>query len=166
MTKNLSAEMVKTILDYSEETGLFTWRANSGRWGRIKAGSVAGSNSHGYTTIVLDGARHPVHRLAWLVTHGMWPSGEIDHINGMRSDNRIANLRDVPKRINGQNRRAANADNKSCGLLGATPNGKTGWMAQITVDGKRVYIGTFRTAEAAHVAYVEAKRTLHAGCTL
>ena len=153
-------------LAYAGENGAFVWVVDVGRWGRIKAGSHAGSPSHGYITIVLDGVRYPAHRLAWLFTYGSWPTGEIDHINGRRDDNRIENLRDVPKRLNGHNRHGPNRDNKSSGLLGVTRNGKNGWMAQITVDGERRYLGTFKDPEIAHAVYVSAKRKMHEGCTI
>lgn len=117
-TTDLTAESARAIFRYSEDTGALWWRVDAGRWGRIKAGTVAGSASHGYVTVVVDGVRYPVHRLAWLLIHGCWPIGEIDHINGVRNDNRIVNLRDVPKRLNGHNRQRSNRDNKSCGMLG------------------------------------------------
>ncbi len=158
--------LIATLVAYCPDTGVFTWRNNAGRWGRIRAGSQAGSYSHGYRTIVLDGVRYPAHRVAWLLTHGDWPTGEIDHINGQRDDNRLCNLRDVPKLFNGHNRHGPNRDNKSSRLLGVTRNGKSGWMAQITVNGKRIYLGTYRTADVAHSRYIEAKRELHAGCTI
>jgi len=55
------------------------------------AGSV---HSTGYVRIGVDGGKYTAHCLAWLYTHGVWPSDQIDHINGNRSDNRIANLRE------------------------------------------------------------------------
>ena len=153
-------------LSYCADTGIFHWKVPVGRWGRIHAGSVAGSASHGYQTVVVLGKRSPLHRVAWLLTHGAWPAGEIDHINGKRDDNRLCNLRDVPKRLNGHNRQGPNRDNLSSGLLGVTKNGRVGWMAQITVDGKRIYLGTFQDPNKAHSAYLEAKRHMHAGCTI
>ncbi len=88
----------------------------------------------------------------------------MDHLNGDASDNRLANLRDVPQEVNQQNQRRANADSKT-GLLGASPRGPR-FQAAITTQGDRRYLGLFDTAEEAHQAYLTAKRQLHAGCTI
>jgi hypothetical protein len=153
-------------ISYCPTTGTFRHLAAAGRWGHIPAGSLAGSSSHGYRTLVVEGRRYQAHRLAWLMTHGVWPNGEIDHINGVRDDNRLENLRDIPKLWNGHNRQGPNKDNKSSGLLGVTKNGKVGWMAQITVNGRRMYLGTYRDSADAHDAYLTAKRQMHDGCTI
>ena len=119
--------------------------------------------------IRVGGARHYAHRLAWLFATGEWPKETIDHINGDRGDNRIANLRDVPRRINCENQRKARSVNR-VGLLGvsrATGNrpGKP-YTAFIGVRGKSVGLGYFPTAELAHEAYLAAKRRLHEGCSI
>jgi hypothetical protein len=158
----LTAEQVRELLDYDPETGRFTWRiAPRGH----KAGSQAGCiDSYGYVVIRIAGAGHKAHRLAWLIAYGEWPDDQIDHINGERSDNRIANLRSLTNQGNQQNRRTAHRGNSS-GLLGVSPKrGK--WRAQIKVDGEKRHIGMFDTPEAAHAAYLEAKRKLHPTCSI
>lgn len=86
----LTLERVKELLNYDPETGLFSWNAKRGRCAKL---AVAGSwNSYGYRRITVDGRGYPAHRLAWLHVHGRWPQGEIDHINGIKHDNRLANL--------------------------------------------------------------------------
>src|SRR6185369_5842834 len=100
--------------------------------------------------------------------HGEWPKHDIDHINGDIIDNRIANLRDVPRLLNMQNQRRAQAKNAT-GFLGVTQDKKRGtYHPKIRIPGEKNprHLGTFRTAEAAHEAYLEAKRKLHAGCTI
>ncbi len=117
-------------------------------------------------TVKVGGITISSHRAAWVVYYGVFPSGEIDHINGDPSDNRIANLRDVSKSINQQNKRRPRADNKS-GYLGVSwsiPAKK--WKAQITIDGHTHYLGLHSTPEQAHAAYLEAKRARHPGCTI
>jgi hypothetical protein len=95
---------------------------------------------------------------------GRWPNGVVDHINGDTSDNQWSNLRDVTHSVNCQNQRRAKRSNAS-GLLGVSFfDGKP--RASISVDGRPIHLGTFDTPEAAHQAYVEAKRKLHAGCTI
>jgi hypothetical protein len=130
-----------------------------------RAGDVAGTvNNNGYRLIRVGDGRYRAHRLAWLYTHGAWPTGEIDHINGIRDDNRLANLRDVTVSVNQQNRKRA-ASNGSTGLLGVS-TAKARYRAAIALNGRTTYLGSFDTAEEAHAAYVTAKRELHEGCTL
>jgi hypothetical protein len=104
--------------------------------------------------------------MLWAIAHGAWPSGEIDHMNGDRKDNRLCNLRDVPRMVNAQNMRRAKRNSKT-GVLGVSPDAKRGvFKAQIVIGGKNRYLGRFATIEDASAAYVEAKRAGHDGCTL
>jgi hypothetical protein len=91
------------------------------------------------------------------------PSGQIDHINGVRSDNRWTNLRDVPKLINSHNELGTRCNNTS-GAAGVHQNPKGGrWIAQIGVSGKTQYLGSFDTIEEARMARLIAKRDIHSG---
>jgi HNH endonuclease/AP2 domain len=152
------------LIAYEPETGEFLWRQTKGR---CRENGIAGTvNKLGYRTIKISKRTVLAHRLAWFMSYGKWPAGDVDHINGDPSDNRIANLRDVTRSVNMQNKRAAHSNSKS-GLLGASWNKKSGrWMAQIQTSGKFKYLGHFPTAEAAHEAYLIAKRQLHTGCTI
>jgi hypothetical protein len=88
----LTAERLRERLRYDAETGAFTRRVGSSN---ARAGDMAGSvHSTGYVRISIDGGKYTAHHLAWLYVHGVWPSDQIEHINGKRSDNRIANLRE------------------------------------------------------------------------
>lgn len=160
-----TAEDLRALLDYDALTGQFTWRA--GRAGTAWAGSWAGSvDSRGYVRIGIFGGIYKAHRLAWLHVHGHWPKHEIDHINGIKDDNRLENLRDVNGVVNKQNTREARGG-RVAGLLGATYHEATGkWRARVWIGGRNKSLGLFDTAEEAHAVYIEAKREVHEGCTL
>lgn len=165
-TQNLTAERLRAALQYDPETGTLVWRESNGR--RAYKGAAAGGKCpKGYITISLDGGRYKAHRLAWLHVHGIWPEGQIDHINGAPGDNRIANLRDVDVSTNQQNLRRARSNNRQSGLLGVRKMSKTTrWWATISVNGGRIYLGSYATPDEAHQAYLTAKRKLHKGCTI
>lgn len=159
----LTAERLRALLSYDPATGVFTRLVTTNNNGAL-AGTVAGTpKGNGYLSITLDGVKHLAHRLAWLHVTGAWPQQHIDHINGRKDDNRIANLRDVDRSTNLQNRRAAPRHSKH--LLGVTRNHNR-FSAQISVKSEYRYLGTFDTEEQAHAAYVAAKRELHEGSTL
>lgn len=161
----LTAERLREALDYSPETGEFTRRKNAGR--RYKAGQVAGSKEfRGYVQIRIDKKLYWAHRLAWLHMTGAWPTHDIDHIDGDKSNNRWSNLRDVPQAVNNQNVRSPFAGNSS-GYLGVNwhPTNHN-WTAKISVNNRTKYLGSYSTPEEAHAAYVAAKRELHTGSTL
>jgi hypothetical protein len=161
---DLPASLVRALLSYCPSTGVMT--RVSGRGGTL-AGAVAGVvNNNGYRLITIQYVKYRAHRLAWLWMTGEWPKGEIDHINGVRDDNRWENLRDVPMVTNQQNRRRALKQSQT-GYLGVSRTGTDGrFKAVIQAEGREHYLGTYDTAQEAHAAYVEAKRELHAGCTI
>lgn len=154
----LTQERLIEILDYNQTTGLFSWKFN---FGNASVGATAGcKHENGYIEIGVDGAVYKAHRLAWLYAYGVWPEAEIDHINGVRDDNRICNLREASRADNMQNKRTYKSS--SSGLLGAMFHKSSGkWSAAIQVNGKRKHLGLFDTAEAAHFAYCVAKKQLH-----
>lgn len=158
----LTQAQVKELFDYDPETGIIRWMV---RKGSVQAGTVAGSpNDRGYIQIRIDKTTYRAHRLAWLIFYGRWPENQIDHINGIRTDNRIKNLREANAAQNAQNQRTASSDNKS-GYLGVSVF-RNKWQAQIMVNGKNRYIGVYDTPEEAHEAYLAKKRELHEFNTL
>lgn len=167
----LTAERVREVLDYEPETGILRWRvARKG----VMAGKVAGcKHPNGYVVVTVEFHLCQAHRLAWLYMYGEWPVNDIDHINGVKDDNRIANLRDVSHQVNKQNMRKALRPAVpspfNTGLLGTYFNRKwRRFIAQIQdpVTMKNKYLGGYATAEEAHAVYLEAKRRLHEGNTL
>lgn len=156
--EDLTAEYMRRAFDYDPEAGVLTRFYD----GKVLKGIPVGGD--GRRLLEVLGRRHMVYRLCWLHYYGHWPNGSIDHINGDPTDNRIANLRDVTHEVNMQNRRKPSRTNKT-GYLGVSPHqGK--FVAGLSVDGRRRYLGIFDTPEAAHEAYLREKRKLHAGMTL
>ena len=154
----LTAARVRELLHYDQNTGLFHWAVAVCN---VAAGSQAGNmSSNGAYQIGVDRRRYLLHRLAWLWMTGEWPTNQVDHINGIRTDNRWANLRAA---TNSQN--LANAKrpkhNKS-GFKGASWNkALSRWVAQIHHQNKNIYLGLYDTAEEAHDAYVTAAKKYH-----
>lgn len=159
----ITAAYAKARVSYDPATGVFTRLVSSGK---SRAGSVANRpNQDGYEVVSLFGLPVLAHRLAWLLATGKWPVYAIDHIDGNRANNVWSNLREVAAVVNSQNQRQAHADS-FVGLLGVSRHGKSGFQARIQVHGKTRFLGTHKTPQAAHEAYLEAKRALHEGCTL
>lgn len=147
----ITQERLKELLDYDPETGAFAWKVTKGR--RAKTGRRAGCVSvHGYIIIQIDGKHYPAHRLAWLHVYGQWPKVTIDHINRVRDDNRLENLREATKQQQGFNR----------GAKGYTWHKQTKkWVAQIGLNGRLKNLGYYETEEEAGAAYLAAKAELH-----
>lgn len=153
---------LKELFNYDEETGDFTRKV---KVSNQIAGKRAGyKHTSGYVIIVINEQAYKAHRLAWLYVNGRWPDDQLDHINGVRDDNRISNLRDTNVAENGQNRKKASANSVS-GYLGVSPCDKK-WRADIKLNRKHIYLGRFDTPELAYAAYLSAKREMHATCTI
>lgn len=146
--------MLADDLAYNPETGLFWWKKPLPRGGNRPMDRPAGSyRAGGYREIYYDGERYVAHRLAWFLFYGEWPEGQIDHINGVRDDNRIGNLRVATNSQNKANSRKPRTN--TTGYKGVQPRGER-WIAQIKHGGKRRFLGTFPTPEEAHQAYCRA----------
>lgn len=162
----LTIDILREFLSYDKDSGEFTWIKISTN-GRSRPGDIAGTlGTHGYIAISLLRNHYLAHRLAWFFHYGYWPEKQIDHINGIRTDNRIENLRHADYSLNAQNARASRR-NSSTGFLGVFPWGRgKRFLARICVDRKQIKIGVYDTPEEAHQAYLAAKRKLHPGCTI
>lgn len=145
----LTASRVRDVLKYDPDTGRFAWRATRGG----RSGDAGYINCWGYRVIMIDGRNYRGNRLAWLYTHGETPAGEIDHINMVRDDDRIANLRLATRTLNNANRRRYR--NNASGFKGVVQVGKR-WRAEIRLNRQSKHLGYFDTAEEAHAAYVTA----------
>jgi hypothetical protein len=158
-------EYLRQLLRYEPETGKLFWRERpassfkpaarsaehrAANWNAKNAGRPAftSDNGDGYLTGRVLGNLYRAHRVIWAMHHGAWPSGDVDHINGNRMDNRIANLRDATKSENARNS-AKRRDNTSgiCGVCWHRHSGK--WMVRIKAGGKSVFLGRFANLEDA-----------------
>lgn len=156
----LTQARLKELLHYDPETGVLKWIAPPLRHPNLM-GKEAGSLWDGYRVVMISRQHYNAHRLAWLYVYGEWPKKHIDHINGIRDDNRICNLRDVSCAENAQNIRQPSKNNKA-GHLGVQKVCQK-YRGQIVVGGVRKHLGTFETIELARAAYWEAKKALHKG---
>jgi len=117
-------------------------------------------NGSGYIIVRVDNVLLRAHRVAWALVNNEWPAGEIDHINGNPSDNRLDNLR-IANRLQNMKNIKKPKTNKS-GYKGVSwhKQGKF-WQAHIRADGKNYYLGHYPTVEEAHEAYKAASNKLH-----
>lgn len=163
----LTKSQVSDALDYSDATGEFVWKKRKTTGPALEGRRAGYLLPAGYRVIRLYGKKYYAHRLAWLLHSGDWPKGDVDHINGVPSDNRICNLRDVSHSENLQNQLRSPTSNKTSGLLGVSLSGKEKrWIAQIKINGKSIRLGSFLCKFEAHDAYVKAKRNLHPASTI
>jgi hypothetical protein len=154
-----TTEELRELLDYDPETGLFTWKVQTGS--RALVGDVAGGlNSESYRQIMIKGVYYKAHRLAWYYHYGVEPREQIDHINGVRGDNRISNLREATHQENRRNS-SKRSDNTSGykGVYWSTASQK--FRAECRVNGKKHSLGYHDTAEEAHEAYAAFTKEHH-----
>lgn len=163
---SLTRERLKELLHYNPNTGVFKWRIyRGGHGGKARLGAVAGCKSNGYLVIGLERQQYGAHQLAALYMTGEFAIN-VDHKFGNGLDNRWCNLRPATVLLNRQNQRKTKSNSVS-GLMGAFFDKRCGrWFSTIRVDGKRMPLGRFDTAQQAHAAYITAKRRLHPGCTI
>lgn len=169
-------DVLRSLLDYDQETGVLTWKprpaamfrpgnqgaeVNAATWNTRYAGkpAFAAVTSDGYLYGGVFGRLHKAHRVCWAIHHGEWPAEDIDHINGVRDDNRITNLRAVSRAENARNKkRSPKNTSGATGVYWHNPTGK--WLAHIGADGSKKHLGLFddfstavavrKAAEAAH----------------
>lgn len=142
----LTQEELKKYVNYDPETGVFTRKVARG--GR-KVGDVAGAlNWKGYLLFSINDTPYRAHRMAWLYVYGGMPKDQIDHINGVKTDNRICNLREASNTENCRNVRVGK--NNTSGVTGVSWHTRDScWEAQIMVNRKTIKLGKFHRFEDA-----------------
>lgn len=151
----IDLDRLQEVLDYDPETGIFMWRVRIG--GMCKFDRPAGVIRAGYRTIGIDGKVYHAHQLAWLYVYHEAPEGELDFINGDKTDIRISNLRPATRADNARNARSQ--PNKT-GFRGVQKF-RNCYRAYIRTGTKRLFLGTFATAEGAYEAYCAKAKEVH-----
>jgi len=161
----LTYERTNELLNYCPNTGIFTRKISLSN--SVKVGQVAGFvGGKGYIYLSVDGKSYLAHRLAWLITFKCWPNKTIDHINGIKTDNRLLNLRSVSAAINNQNKHFAQSNSASKILGVSWMSHAKKWRAQIQINKTVKYLGLYANKNDAQQAYLFAKRNIHIGCTI
>jgi hypothetical protein len=153
--QSMNIDALQSLMRYEPETGHIYWLAlGKGRIKKKPAGTLLRS---GYVGICVGVKRWQAHRLAWALHYGAWPSDQIDHINGVKTDNRICNLRQATNSQNGKNLGLSKAN--TSGVKGVSFEKYTArWKASIRVDGKNISLGRFDSIAAAAEARKEAEK--------
>jgi len=158
----LSKEFLHSILRYDQENGKFFWKCDRGANKKVHAGDETGkkrSSEKAYPTVKIDDIHYLCHRLAWVMTHGYWPIGDLDHINNDICDYRISNLREATRSQNKFNHPARKDSESQC--RGVTKRPKGNYQVRLTINGYRKHIGCFDDLELASFVYEETARKHH-----
>ena len=156
----LTQKELKARLSYDPDTGVFFWRKTTMRTDLLGKQAGCLHTVQGYIEIGIGNKLYKAHRLVWLYVYGRFPKEDLDHINRKRSDNRLENLREVPRYQNAQNQSLRKTS--KTGLMGVSFNTqKQKFIAQITVNKCKKYLGQFDCPNEAHKAYCQAKIKYH-----
>lgn len=148
--KTINRDELVSILNYDANTGIFIWKKPYGT--RVPPGSVAGTlDANGYVRIKINGSKYQAHRLAMLYVYGTLPPSDTDHINRIKSDNRISNLRHATRSENKRNT-PANKNSKS-GIKGVHQRENGKWRASYWDGTRNINLGTFERLEDAERIY-------------
>ena len=160
MRNDIPVDEVRRRFNYDPETGDLTWAIDRCSW--LPAGSRAGyvNNGTGYRTINFGGRKYSAHRLIWVLIYGEWPSQQLDHINGIRHDNRKCNLRLAS---HSQNILSGRGRLNASGYRGVVRHQRRNkWKAVLRINGKPTTVsGWCDTPEDAHAAYMVAAQKHH-----
>lgn len=153
-----SPETLRQLLEFYPFSGVLTWKVRDSHmikdprirsaWNARNSGKKAMTclSPNGYHTGSVLGHPYLAHRVAWAIHYGEWPNSEIDHINGVRTDNRISNLREVSREINSKNTKVRSGSQSP--YPGVSKH-RNKWMARIKIRYVSRYLGLFDDVEDA-----------------
>lgn len=140
--EDLTQDLISKVLRYDPILGTFIWISNLHSKSVIPGSRAGYLKKSGYRGISLFGRTYAEHHLAWFTYYGVWPSGQLDHIDQVRSNNSISNLREVTVAENARNR--SRNPNSKLGEHGIWFNKRTfKYVAEISLNGKKVYQKSF-----------------------
>lgn len=141
-------------LIYKEDTGHLFFKK--------KPNKVAGwIGTHGYREVQINNKSYYCHKIAWVMFYKKQPNATIDHINRIRSDNRIVNLRDVSQRENNWNAKTTS----QCFVGSSFCKKNKKWRSNICIKEKQISLGLYKKREEAHCAYIIAYNFIKSGIT-
>lgn len=155
----VSQQYLKEVFDYNPDTGVFKRKkafSNRSKVGEVLRAKQAG----GYVVININGRVYRAHRLAWMYVYGEWPEGDIDHINGVKDDNRLCNLREAERSQNLCNTRTPKTN--TSGYKGVSWDATRGkWVAKLCLRNKQYPLGRFDNLEDAVLTVQMKREQLH-----
>lgn len=161
LNPDFTVDFLRSILDYDRSTGIFYWRHRSDSingFDKKYAGKPAGylNKLRGYLIIRINTRGYSAHRLAWFYVHGEWPKDQIDHINGIKTDNRIDNLREATNQQNGFNKGIMSTNTSGVSGIGIEKRTQK-WRSYITINGQYTHLGLFPNEDEAIAARLAAE---------
>ena len=155
--KELPFDYLRECFDYNESSGLITWKVRPQShfptqkgckvFNSRLSGKVAGyAHNRGYLAVNVNGYTYLVHRVCWALSTGEWPTEDVDHINGIKDDNRLVNLRVVTRGVNSRNQKLRSNNSTDC--MGVTRDNNS-FRVRVGTEGKRVSLGNFKTLDEA-----------------
>jgi hypothetical protein len=157
----LSHSELLSILDYNQDTGIFTWKVHL-KYSNMYAGDIAGNLNiqDGYIQIMVNKASYRAHRLAWFYVTGQWPINTIDHDDTIKHHNWFSNLREATHNEQQQNKPLSK--NNTSGVKGVHwNNSRKMWYASIKLNSKRIFLGSFINKADAIQAVTAAREKYH-----
>lgn len=147
MKNKITYEELHKLFYYDPSTGLLVRKITTGRRG--KAGTVVGTlNNGGYLKVKINSKQYLIHRIVYCMHHGYWPEKGIDHINRIKTDNRIENLREAGQVCNRRNSKLDS--NNTSGIRGISWDNKSEkWRAYIKINNKQLHLGLFKDLNSA-----------------
>lgn len=146
----ISQRILRALFSYDIDTGYLSWKDP-------KKGRIDHKGSQGYSRACLFGSYYSIQKLVWLYHYGYYPEKILDHKNGIKTDNRIENLREVSAAENCRNR--PRYKNNSSGVRGVSWNkGSNTWIASIQYNKKFYSLGSSKDfTEAVYLRYTAEK---------